>query len=152
MVECVCDLFKGLCRKFLTCLLRLTGKVSEGAKPWPVPSRGWKPCLRTTTPWLYRSPYLVWCSLILLILEDLSSAPCASQSWKKEGALSLLTNTRKGCTISPGFCQSLLWSCLRQKRVIFFHQTGFFLPKFALWQCKIRFPAKSCRCLLVIEA
>lgn len=46
MVECVCDLFKGLCRKFLTCLLRLTGKVSElnpGLYPAEAESRVFEP-------------------------------------------------------------------------------------------------------------
>ena len=37
----------------------------------------------------------------------------------------------------------------RQKRVIGFYQTTFFLPRFALWQCKIRFSARFYRHLLV---
>lgn len=107
-------------------------------------------CLLTTTHRVYHSPHLFWCSWILLPLENLSSVLYTSSSWKKEGTFSVSTNARKGCTISLGFCQSLL-SIPGQKRVIFFHQTASLLPKFAPWQCKIRFSAKFYRCLLVLR-
>lgn len=72
----------------------------------------------------------VFCSVCLLKLE-------------KEGSFQLFDRHKERLHGFSGFL-----SPPRQKRVIGFYQTTFFLPRFALCQCKIRFSARFYRRLL----
>ena len=141
----MCGLFKGLSENVLTGPFRLIDKVLEGTSSWSVPSKCWKVFkgFLTTIHWVHHSACSFWCSWILLTLDNLSSALYVSWSWKKKGAFSFLTH-KEWLHDFSGFL-----SPPRQKRVIGFYQTTFFLPRFALWQCKIRFSARFYRHLLV---
>ena len=141
----MCGLFEGLSENVLTGPFRLIDKVLEGTSSWSVPSKCWKVFkgFLTTIHWVHHSACSFWCSWILLTLDNLSSALYVSWSWKKKGAFSFLTH-KEWLHDFSGFL-----SPPRQKRVIGFYQTTFFLPRFALWQCKIRFSARFYRHLLV---
>ena len=141
----MCGLFEGLSENVLTGPFRLIDKVLEGTSSWSVPSKCWKVFkgFLTTIHWVHHSACCFWCSWILLTLDNLSSALCLLKL-EKEGSFQLFDRHKERLHGFSGFL-----SPPRQKRVIGFYQTTFFLPRFALWQCKIRFSARFYRHLLV---